>query len=799
MPSPAAEGSTAPRPAPAVYRLDDLVIDTGRLAVLRGDAEIPLPRLSFDLLVALTESAPDVVTLEQLMERVWPGLVVSPETVSQRVKLLRDALDDDARRPRYVAGVRGRGYRIAQPVLRLEPGAVPGAVVSVAESRGAPPLPSGSRRGLAVALVVVGLAIALAAFWLLRGADRTVTADGGETPNTAQRERSIAVLPFEYLGTATGMEDLALGVPDTVLHQLARLPGVTVIARSSSFALRGRDLDAREVGRRLGVRFLLEGSVQASGERLRVTANLIETTTGSSVWSVQFDRGLRDVFAIQDEIAAQVARALEATLEAQARLVSDPLRGGTADVEAYLTFLRGRALLESLRVADLPAAIDAFRTAIRLDPRFAAARVQLARARVAAAQQLPAGEGQQHFRSELDAALQLLDEAIALDPQGGEGYVERGHLRLHTDLAGANADLRRGLDLAPSSARAYEGLAAVLFQSAARRREALDMIRQAMRIDPLEPRLGVIEATYLLYGPGDAAQAEERLQAVLERDPLYVPALVRLGELRWCCQGRIADALWVTEQAVALDPGNGTAWRQLADAYLSLGEFETAETLLPKALQEADALKLGLLVNRGEWRAAGELAHSMIRSGNLRPTDERRVALAIRRHAHLTGDFERGIETLEQWTAVEWDEGTPVLQGGLGLGISVAGLAELLAADGQSVRARALAEALLEDMDLQLEHFGRGPIWLGQGRAIALAVLGRDGEVVETLGRQLQAGALLLEWRLSVTEEPAFDRLRSAPAFQELESAIAERVRHEQDELRRMRQQGLVSRRAPDR
>jgi hypothetical protein len=129
----------------------------------------------------------------------------------------------------------------------------------------------------------------------------------------------------------------------------------------------------------------------------------------------------------------------------------------------------------------------------------------------------------------------------------------------------------------------------------------------------------------------------------------------------------------------------------------------------------------------------------------------------------------------------------------------VAGLAELLAADGQAARAQALAEALLEDMDLQLERFGRGQIWLGQGRAIALAVLGRDDEVVETLGRQLQAGALLLEWRLSVTEEPAFDRLRSTRAFRELESAIAERLRHEQGELRRMREQGLVQRRGPGR
>ena len=148
----------------------------------------------------------------------------------------------------------------------------------------------------------------------------------------------------------------------------------------------------RVIGRKLNVRYLLEGSVQAAGDRLRVTSSLIDAQTGASVWSEQFDPAPQDVFAVQDEIALEVARALQLTLDA----IDDPTAGGrsgaTENYDAYFEFLRGRALLASVRVADLPAAVNALTAAIRLDPKFASAYVLLARAKILLAEQKLAGE-----------------------------------------------------------------------------------------------------------------------------------------------------------------------------------------------------------------------------------------------------------------------------------------------------------------------------------------------------------------------------------------------------------------------
>ena len=197
----------------------------------------------------------------------------------------------------------------------------------------------------------------------------------------------------------------------------------------------------------------------------------------------------------------------------------------------------------------------------------------------------------------------LLNEAIELDPQSGEAYVERGYLNLYFDVAEADADLRRGLELAPNLARGYEGLAAVLFQSVARRREALEMLEKARKLDPLEIRLDVLKALYLEWGPGNYAEADRMLQAVLERDPLFVPALVRLADVRWGGQGRHAEAVALGEQAVALDPGNETAWRHLVLSYISVGEVASALAAFSKTADHpALAPMIGHLF-RNEWRA----------------------------------------------------------------------------------------------------------------------------------------------------------------------------------------------------
>ena len=283
-----------------VYRLADLTIDVGRAEVRRNDQLIPLPRLSFDLLLALVKAAPDLVTVDQLMAQVWPGVVVNAETVSQRVKLLRVALEDDPKHPRYIAVSRGRGYRILGHVTTPDPTEAIETLTEVAP----PKLPRWAFGALAAA-TLAGLA---ALFFLQR--------DQPQATNAAVTlsDRSVAVLPFDSPGQSPQDAALAFGVAETLLHRLSASKELTVIARQSSFSFAPRGADVREIGRKLNARFLVEGSLQSTPDRLRITAQLIDATTGAHVWSLQFDRKPQDLFVIQDEIADKVTEAMRISM-----------------------------------------------------------------------------------------------------------------------------------------------------------------------------------------------------------------------------------------------------------------------------------------------------------------------------------------------------------------------------------------------------------------------------------------------------------------------------------------------------
>ena len=698
-----------------------------------------------------------------------------------------------AQRVRQLLGGDGAAVHAAQSTVT---GKIPRSAQEVVTD-----WPLGTSRVWRIGLIGVAALVAalLAAGWYVRerqAREAATTPDESSLAATELPSRSIAVLAFEDRGGSTGTDVLAEGIPETVLHQLALMRGLTVIARGSSFAFKGHSEDMRVIGRKLNVRYLLEGSVQTAGDRLRVTSSLIDAQTGASVWSRQFNPAPQNVFAVQDEIALEVAHALQLTLDT----VNDPTAGvrsgATENYEAYFEFLRGRALLASVRMADLPAAVNALTTAIRHDPKFASAYVLLARAKIALAEQSPAAELRKGFAQAVETAMGLLNEAIALNPQSGEAYVERGYLKLYFDVAAADADLRRGLELAPNYARGYEGLAAVLFQSVARRREALEMIDKARRLDPLELRLDVIKANYLQWGPGDMKQAAQVAETVLERDPLYVPALVRLADIRWCGQGEHAESVALAEQAVALDPGNETAWRFMATSYLSVGDPVASEAALRHI---ADAPDLGLLIlhlYRDDWRKAGEAAYALIAAGSIYRQIEPHLALAIRRHARVTGDYPRAIETLEEWADVTWDGNEPVLQGQLDLGFGVAALADMLIATGHQNRARALLEELLADADLQVNRYGRGEVWVNGGRAIAFALLGQPNEAVAVLQRQARLNFLSHIWRVVLEDELAFDSLRGRKDFQALLAEVRANEKREREQFLRMRAEGQVPKRS---
>lgn len=234
------------------YRIDDLLVDADTGTVTRDGRRLQLPPLSFNLLVALLRRAPDVARRQELLDEVWGGDLVSDETLSQRVRLLRGALADDAERPRYVESVRGWGYRAAMKVQRLE----------------------------------------------------------GESPNPT----TVAVLPFTNLGGQPDDEPLCQGLAEEIINALAGVEGLRVIARTSSAAASRAGLDVCEAGRRLGAGSIVEGSVRRAGRRVRVTVQLVETRLGGHVWSDSFDRELEDILDLEDQIAEAVARRLRRDL-----------------------------------------------------------------------------------------------------------------------------------------------------------------------------------------------------------------------------------------------------------------------------------------------------------------------------------------------------------------------------------------------------------------------------------------------------------------------------------------------------
>ncbi|MGH6892293.1 MAG: winged helix-turn-helix domain-containing protein, partial [Dongiaceae bacterium] len=263
------------QPQRDAWRVGDLVIDEGQQLVKRGDEVIELPKLSFDLLLALVRSAPDVVSIDELLTRVWPGVVVNPETVVQRVKMLRDALDDRAAEPRYIVALRMRGYRLVAEVSKSE-GPLPQLAAAAGQEASKP-----NRRLFAtLAAAALALIVALGLWALQRGATPIPPAPDANDPAL----RTVAVLPFKNLSGESADAAIALGVPDIVLDRLTSVEGLTVVARDSAFRAGEESADPAEISQRLRAIFLVDGTVQRSGRMLRVSARLIDARAGRTLW-----------------------------------------------------------------------------------------------------------------------------------------------------------------------------------------------------------------------------------------------------------------------------------------------------------------------------------------------------------------------------------------------------------------------------------------------------------------------------------------------------------------------------------
>lgn len=358
-------------------------------------------------------------------------------------------------------------------------------------------------------------------------------------------ERSIAVLPFVNMSGDPANEYFSDGLAETTLDMLAQVPDLKVIARTSSFAFKGRQADMREIGRALDAAHLLEGSVQQAGDTVRVTAQLIRVSDGSHLWSKRFDRKRADVFAIQDEIATQVVEAIQGALPAaqQARLV----RKRTDNVAAYDEYLKGIALLPGRKVPEMRRALAHFERAIERDPAYARA---YAMAGTTASLLQTYGDDSAEIKQKIP---RYIDRALELAPDLGEAWAARGaQLQNARDFGNAEAAYRKAVELAPGYATGYQWLGEFYQDELGRMDRALPLLERATTLDPLSP---IIQKEYAagLAAVQRLGDADRVLQRLLRANPGSAVGHERLSLLR-AQQGDLVGALREIRTAIRLDP-----------------------------------------------------------------------------------------------------------------------------------------------------------------------------------------------------------------------------------------------------
>ncbi len=767
-----------------LLRVDDLIVDPGRRRVTRAGVDLKLPGLSFDLFVVLVRAAPNVVTVRKLMDIVWPDAIVSPETISQRVKLLRSALGDDVKNPRYVGGVRSRGYRIVATVT---------AHGSETPSSNAPPAAAMRLSGTWGVIASLVLAILVVFFALHGSANREAGRAGGNAepgPPPELPAHTVAVLPFESLGpSARDDEYLASGMAASVLHALADNPQIAVIARRSSFALKGQNSDVREIGRRLNARYLLEGSLQPVGLQMRVRTALVDAMSAQNIWSLNFDRPLANLPATQDDIAARVSQILAATLNASA----DERRktATTSNPDAYLEYLQARELAASYRLGDLQRAVSHYARALEVDPSFSRALSGLAWAKY---QMLEFRASNSTKKDWIDTQLEVREEllkALALDNRNADAW--QALAAIEDDPDRAEAYDRRAVAIEPTSARVQFGLSQVVLSHVyrsepARVDEVIALMQRAMLLDPLEPRYPTALAQiYYFQRTTEIDKAEPLLTRALDLDPNYFPALYALGVLRFCCQNRVADGIRLTEQALRLDPTSTAVRSILIHMYLDIGDLRAAEQLLANSNQNQSAW-VAIYAYRHEWQKAAAIMYNDVARSNLPiPPDVRYGHFAVLMSATDSTSTRRALELFEKGARVRWqNDGTPTASIPMGGDMSLEfGLGDLMMRAGDAVRARRVLEMALSASDSAAAKYQRGTMWFTLQRARALVLLGRTEEALGELGAFSRSGWAPDAWLLDA--DTVFDRLRGDERFKRViaeRHAYALRERAEVDALR---------------
>ncbi len=533
-----------------IYAFERFELDT-ELFELRFDGKPQdLQPQVFNLLRFLVSHNDRVMSKAEIFESLWPGRVVTDAALTRCVKAARKVLRDDGENQRLIRTVHGRGYRF---------------VGEIRVSGGAP-------------------------------------AGGSGHDDADQGCATVAVLPFVDLSPARDQRYLTDGLTESLLSGLTRIRGIRVTGRTSSSTFTSRQTDPPSIGKALGVEHIVEGSMQKSGRRIRVTTQLVNAADGFNAWSETFDRKVEDIFVLQDEITAAVIRALRKGGLAPAE--SGTRRSGNFD--AYKAYLRGKAENNKGTPDGWKAAMDNYRRALEIDHDMALAWAGLSEATANLTGYST------DFADGYEQARTAAHRAIELDPDLPEAFLALAHVqRAHDwDWAGAELSLRRALALRPGDPDIRAGFADLM----------------AIR--------------------GDASGALQQLDQALLEDPLNVKLKISRIWLLMAV-GRLDDALTDTERLVDANPQVGYLRGLLALVHFNRGEYDAA---LRSASQEQSWYRLtveGMVANaRGDSDTAMDRVAALLRECG----DNNAYQIA---HIHAAGgDLEEAITALERAFAI---------------------------------------------------------------------------------------------------------------------------------------------------
>jgi TolB-like protein/Tfp pilus assembly protein PilF/DNA-binding winged helix-turn-helix (wHTH) protein len=505
-----------------VFQFGVFTADVAAGELRKHGLRIKLQDRPFRLLIMLLERQGELVTREEIRASLWPDgtFVDFDHGINSAVNKLRTTLNDSALHPRYVETVGRRGYRFiypttAAPPLRSEAASPP--LVATVPSRA-------SRWRVPLLLMVTAVPLVLAGFvfWKLT------------RPSAAPAKiRSIAVLPLKNLSSDPEQEYFSEGLTDELITRLASLEGLKVISRTSSLQYKDSNKPLPQIAKELKVDAVVEGSVLRSGDRVRITAQLIESSSDRHLWAQSYERPQRDIFALQNEVTRDIANNILITLEPadRARLA----KSRTLDPVAHETYLRGRHAWSKRRVEEMKAAAAYFEQAIARDPEYA-----LAYAGLADCYALLGGYSSSPQEEFMPKARAAATKAVQLDPSLSEAHQSLALIAQNYDIdwTTAEKEYRRAIELDPNNATAHHWYGEFLsFEG--RFPEALEQIERARELDPFS-LIVLTDRAVILYYARRYDESIRQFQEVLARDPKFPRASMIV--LPYAQLGRYQDA-----------------------------------------------------------------------------------------------------------------------------------------------------------------------------------------------------------------------------------------------------------------